>query len=305
MSAQERLEAFKVALGAGRSVETRRGNFHYARLGAGQPILLLHGWPEFWLTWRHNLLPLAEHFDVIAPDLRGFGESVGNEPTPGTPLTPEIIAEDLVSLLDSIGIRTVGLVAHDIGAVAAQTLARSYPERVSRLFFFNCPHPGIARSWADAESLPETWYQYFNQTELALRLVGYNRDTLRLYLEFILSRWAFDPHAFDEDLELWVDTFMRPGVLEGGFAWYIGIDESRRSSIRYGAPALSKVEHPAQILWGKHDPVLRAEWADGMISYFSNIQIHICEDAGHFVHYEQPQQANRQIISFFLSSLQN
>lgn len=303
MSAGERLVALKAMLGAGKFVETPRGRFHYARLGAGHPILLLHGWPEFWLTWRHNILPLADHFDVIAPDLRGFGESVGHEPAPGTPLTPEIIAEDIVWLLDALGVREVGLVAHDVGAVAAQTLARSYPERICGIFFFNCPHPGIAGAWADADSLPETWYQYFNQTELALRLAGYNRDTLRMYLQFILSRWSFDPHAFDEDLELWVDTFMRPGVLEGGFAWYIGIDESRRSLIRHGAPALSKINHPTCVLWGEQDPVLRAEWADGLNSYFNDIQITTCEDAGHFVHYEQAQQANNQIMSFFASLL--
>jgi pimeloyl-ACP methyl ester carboxylesterase len=299
MSAQGRLEALKATLGAGKFVETPRGRFHYARVGAGQPILLLHGWPEFWLTWRHNLRPLAEHFDVIAPDLRGFGESVGHEPAPGGPLTPDIIAEDIVSLLDAIDVRTVGLVAHDVGAVAAQTLARSYPERISRVFFFNCPHPGIAGSWADAESLPETWYQYFNQTELAPRLAGYNRDTLRIYLQFILSRWSFDSHAFDEDLELWVDTFMRPGVLEGGFAWYIGIDKPRRASIRHGPTVLPKINHPTRVLWGKHDPVLRAEWAEGLNSYFNDIQIDICDDAGHFVHYEQPERAHRAIVSFF------
>jgi len=299
MSARARLEALKAVLGAGNFAQTPRGRFHYARMGAGPPILLLHGWPEFWLTWRHNLAPLAERFDVIAPDLRGFGESVGHVPAPGSPLTPEIIAEDVVSLLDAIGVRKVGVVAHDVGAVAVQSLARSHPQRISGIFLFNCPHPGIAGAWADADSLPETWYQYFNQTELALSLAGYNGDTLRLYLGFMLSRWSFDPAAFAEDLEFWVEIFQRPGVLEGGFAWYKGIDERRRSSIRNGAPALAKIDHPTRVLWGRHDPVLRVEWADGLKSYFNDIEIAVCENAGHFVHYEKPQDANDSISQFF------
>lgn len=299
MSAQSRLEGFKRSLGAGQFADTPRGRFHYARMGAGPVVLLLHGWPEFWLTWRHNLPVLAGHFDVIAPDLRGFGESVGRLPPAGTPLTPEIIADDVIAILDFAGVDRVGLVAHDVGAVAAQTLALNYPDRISGLFLFNCPHPGIAQLWADAESLPETWYQYFHQTEVAPRLVGYNQDTLRMYLKYILSRWSYKPDTFDNDLELWVETFMRPGVLEGGFAWYKGIDERRRSSIRHGAPVLPKISHPTRVLWGRHDPVLRAEWSGGLESYFLNIDTHICDNASHFVHYEQPEEANKSIISFF------
>ena len=116
---------------------------HYVRHGAGLPLVLLHGWPEFWLTWRKNIGPLADHFDVIAPDLRGFGES----DKPALPAlegyTLDHHVEDLRGLAAALGLGRFGIVSHDVGAYVAQAFARTYPEHLIGLFFFNCPYPGI------------------------------------------------------------------------------------------------------------------------------------------------------------------
>lgn len=298
MSPAIRLETLTRELGAGRFVELPDLRVHYARLGAGRPVILLHGWPEFWLTWRRNLPALAQDFDVVAPDQRGFGDSLSRNRPAGAPLTPEILADDLVGLMDALGLRRAAVVAHDVGAVAAQSLARRHPDRVVGLFFFNCPYPGIAERWAGADALPHTWYQYFNQTPLALKLAGYNRDTVELYIGHILSAWSRDPGAFESDLALWTEVFAREGRLESGFAWYKGIDAARRQSIREGAPVLPRIAHPTRVYWGRHDPVLRAEWVDGLPAYFETIRCDLCDDAGHFVHYERPEDANREMRRF-------
>jgi pimeloyl-ACP methyl ester carboxylesterase len=117
---------------------------HYVREGRGEPLILLHGWPEFWWGWHRNIPTLAKRFDVIAPDLRGFGDT---RDTGGQPAGPDVHARDILGLADALGLDRFGLVAHDVGAYVAQQIARSAPERLTGLFFFNGPYPGIGRRW--------------------------------------------------------------------------------------------------------------------------------------------------------------
>lgn len=295
----ETLDDLKVKYGAGNYLEANGCRFHFARMGKGPPLLLVHGWPEFWLTWRHNLPDLSEKFDVVAPDLRGFGGSRSLDRLPGAALTPQQISDDLAAFMDALSIEQAGFVSHDVGAQGVQAFARNHPDRVTAMYFFNCPHPGIGRRWADADRLPETWYQYFNQLPLAAELVGHNRETCRLYIGHILSHWSHDPHTFDADLDHWVDNFMQPAALEGGFAWYKGVDAARRDLIRNGPPKLPVIPHRTRVLWGEFDPILPTEWMDTLPSIFSDLDAEICRSTGHFVHYEAPKTVNADIIRFF------
>ncbi len=131
----------------GNFVEKPDLSIHYVRAGRGAPIVLLHGWPEFSYVWKHNLPSLSQHFDVIAPDLRGFGKTRRKGPRRegGTP--PELLAEDLREFLDALGLPRVAIVSHDVGAFVAQAFAQTYPDRVSALFFFNVPYAGIGARW--------------------------------------------------------------------------------------------------------------------------------------------------------------
>jgi pimeloyl-ACP methyl ester carboxylesterase len=273
---------------------------HYVRHGEGDfPLVLLHGWPEFWFTWRKNVMPLAESFDVVAPDLRGFGDTE----KPGLPDPPSCLLEDLVEdlrgLADTLEFEQFGIVSHDVGAYVAQGFARNYPDRLSGLFFFNCPYPGIGERWAEADHINEIWYQSFNQQPWAASLVGENRRTWETYIHHFLDHWAHEPGLFDGDLETWVDNFMKPGSLQGGFNWYISTNEARIELIRNGPPELPKIETPTRVLWGESDSVLRVEWVDRLGDYFADYTFAPAREAGHFVHYERPDLANREILEFF------
>jgi pimeloyl-ACP methyl ester carboxylesterase len=272
---------------------------HYVRHGEGFPLVLLHGWPEFWYTWRKNVPVLAGEFDVVAPDLRGFGDT----DKPGLPDPPKELlgnlVEDLRGLVDSLGFERFGVVSHDVGAYVAQGFARKYPERLVGLFFFDCPYPGIGRRWADPDSINEIWYQTFNQQPWAATLVGENGKTCETYFRHFLDHWAHEPGLFDEDLGLWVDNFMQPGNLQGGFDWYIGTNESRLDLIRNGPADLPQIETPTRIRWGESDSVLKIEWADRLGDYFADLDFAPMKEAGHFAHYERPDLANREISDFF------
>ena len=268
---------------------------HYVRQGAGPKLVLLHGWPEFWYTWRKNIPVLSERFDVIAPDLRGFGDSDKPSHIPSV----SDYADDIIKLLDALDIEHAGLVGHDVGAFVMQDLAQRYQDRINGLFFFNCPHPGIGTRWLDHGHYKELWYQSFNQMDWSAELVGYSRDTCRLYFRHFLNHWSCTQGCFDEDLEVWVDNFMKPGNLEGGFNWYRAVAEYRQEIIENGVPDTPPIETPCYVLWGKDDAVLRAEWSDNIKEQFRNATVEIAERAGHFVHYERPSLANQRIMSFF------
>jgi pimeloyl-ACP methyl ester carboxylesterase len=282
-----------------RQVDANGINIHYVRHGDGSPLVLLHGWPEFWYTWRKNIPVLAADFDVIAPDLRGFGDT----DKPGLPDPPNRLlgdfVEDLLALADSLGFERFGIVSHDVGAYVAQGFARKYPERLSGLFFFDCPYPGIGRRWASPDSINEIWYQTFHQQPWAASLVGENRETCEAYFRHFLERWSHEPGIFDEDLDLWVENFMKPGNLQGGFDWYTSTNESRLDLIRNGPPELPKIETPTRIRWGESDSVLKVEWADRLGDYFADLDFAPMREAGHFAHYERPDLANREISDFF------
>ena len=269
---------------------------HYVREGEGQPVVLLHGWPEFWWGWHRNIPALAEHFDVIAPDFRGFGDTAE---TATEPAGPDVHARDILALADALGLARFGLVAHDVGAYVAQAIARQAPKRITGLFFFNGPHPGIGRRWVDPEQVREIWYQSFNQLPWAPALVGHNRETCRLFFEGMLLHWSHAAGAFDGQIDHFVDNFLKPGNIEGGFAWYRASHAARMALVRDGAPELPKIEVPARFFWGRHDPVLRCEWMDRVDDYFADAQTEIAEGAGHFVHFETPEPANQRVIEFF------
>jgi len=272
---------------------------HVARAGAGKPLVLLHGWPEFWYVW-HKVLPLlADQYELIMPDLRGFGATEkpyeGKSDQNGAP----IMSEDLAALADGLGLKKFGLISHDVGSLIAQVFAREHAERLTGLFFFNCVHPGIGQRWLVPEHLAEIWYQSFQQKDWAAELIGASRDTCRIYLKNMLAHWAHDDNAFADDLDIWVDNFMAPGNLQGGFNWYVSANAARLAMMKGTAPTLPPIETPTFVLWGRHDPVIKAEWSDTIGEHFTQATVEIAADAGHFVHYEQPDLAAEKISTFF------
>ena len=164
-------------------VRANGATFHVARLGGGRPLLLLHGWPEFWLTWEPVMMRLADRFTLYAPDLRGFGDS----DKPDGPFGADQQAADMLALLDALGLAQAGIIGHDVGGALMQPLAGLAPERISGLFFFDFVYPGIGARMAEPERLNNIWYQSFHQMEMAPDLVGMSRESCRLYIGHFLE----------------------------------------------------------------------------------------------------------------------
>ncbi len=269
---------------------------HYVRLGQRQPVLLLHGWPGFWYDWRRVLVLLSGIADVIAPDFRGFGDSDKPDVLPADGYTAEILAEDLIALLDGLGISQVVVAAYDIGATVAQTLALHRPERVRALALFNPAYPGIGERRFEPSAQREFWYQHFHALAWSDRLIAHDRETVRRYLAQLLR-----PLVWSE------------GAVKASIAYYPGrayvstIASSSRSRTASRARAAgrqaqaaptsgdTRIRQPTVITWGELDPVIPAAWADRLGDTFPEHELSLLPGIGHFVPIEAPERTIESI----------
>lgn len=267
---------------------------HYVRQGAGEPLLLIHGWPGFWFEWHPNIDALAGHYDVIAPDMRGYAYSDKPDVAPEAGYTDTAYADDIRGLIDSLGFAKVRIVSHDFGAIWVQRFARLYPERLAKLMLFDPPYPGIGARWFEVPHVLNTWYQLFHQQPWAEDLVGSSRKATEIYLRHFLSAWCAKPGVWtDDEIAAYVEAYSQPGALRGGFNCY-------RAALRGGAfaGADKKVETPTRVLWGDGDSIIPFAWSDRLGDFFANFELKKMEGLGHFMMREDPERINAEILDF-------
>jgi pimeloyl-ACP methyl ester carboxylesterase len=277
------------------TVRANGAAFHVARAGQGRPLLLLHGWPEFWLSWEPVMTRLADRFTLYAPDLRGFGDS----DKPIGLFGPDQQASDMLALMDALGIKQAGIVGHDVGGALMQPLARNAPERIAGLFFFDFVYPGIGPRMAEPERLNNIWYQSFHQMEMAPALVGATRASCRSYISHFLKAWSHRKDAFDEVIDDFTDNFLKAGNLEGGFAHYKAAHAGRVKMMKGEAPGPPPIAVPTCVRWAEHDPLFPYAWTDRLGETFTNLDLAMFAGVGHFPHREDPDRAASEIAGFF------
>jgi pimeloyl-ACP methyl ester carboxylesterase len=267
---------------------------HYVRQGAGEPLLLIHGWPGFWYEWHMNIGALAQHYDVIVPDMRGYAYSDKPDLAPEVGYTDTAFAEDIKAICDFYHFDRVRIVSHDFGAIWVQRFARLYPERLHKLMLFDPPYPGIGARWFELPHVFNTWYQLFHQQPWAEDLVGSSPRGTQIYLHHFLSAWSANKDLWtDAEIAAYVEAYSQPGALRGGFNCY-------RAALRGGAftGADKKVETPTRVLWGDSDSIIPFAWSDKLGDFFANFELKKMEGVGHFMMREAPDRVNAEIIDF-------
>jgi pimeloyl-ACP methyl ester carboxylesterase len=273
-------------------------SINVARYGEGKPLLLLHGWPEFWLIWRPVIGRLGRHFHLLAPDLRGFGDTGKPTAGPDATATADRHAEDMFALMDALGFSRFGVVGSDLGAYVAQAMSHRAPERLEGTLYFCTPYPGLGSRYGQPGQLIEVWYQYFQQLPWAADLVGSSRDSCRTYFKYFFDHWSGDnPKVFANEIEIYVDNFMKPGNIQGGFDWYLSSAPQRRLWLEGKLPPKPQITVPTRFVWGRYDPLIPPDWSDRLGDYWENYTITSAE-AGHYVHAEQPELAANEIFEF-------
>lgn len=240
---------------------------------------------------------LADRFDLIAPDLRGFGSS--DKPT--GPFGPNEQTEDLVALVKVLGVAPVGVVSHDIGASIAQFFARKHPELIAGLFFFNFMYPGIGKRFTAPEHLQHVWHTWFNQSNAAVEVLDASPESVRRFVTYFLRIWTHRKEAIDDaTIEAFVVNFQRPGNIAGGFAHYRAVAAQRRAEAAESPPPPQPIALPTCVRWTECDPTLPVAWADRLGEFFPDVDFAPFPDAGHFPHHEQPDRAAEEIAAFFV-----
>jgi epoxide hydrolase 4 len=260
---------------------------HVVSEGSGPPVLLLHGFPEFWYSWRQQLEALAAAgFTAVAPDLRGYGLS--DKPAGVDSYRIERLGGDVVGLIRALGGRA-HVVGHDWGGAIAWWVAAAHPDRCDRLVTINGPHGGaLLRAAASPAQLLRSWYILFFQLPyLPERMVlapGFVRRTLRHHA-------AGDETFTEEDLARYEEALHRPGAAAAAINYY-------RAALRHLPLLPAPVTRPALVVWGERDRSLGPEVLRQLTGAARDVRVERLPDAGHFAHQDRPAEVNRLLVEF-------
>src|SRR5215211_5726089 len=264
---------------------------HYVIGGQGDPVVLLHGWPETWYAWHHVIPALAKNYTVIAPDLRGLGDSS----KPVTGYDGKTLAEDIHQLVTQLEFKTIFLVGHDIGTQVAYSYAAAHPTEVKRLAVMELTIPGFV----PAGRMP-LWWVIFHQTPDVPEALVQGKEMM--YLSWFFHNLAYNPAAITQaDINEYVSHYSAPGGMRAGFEHYRAFPQDAIQNQNYSK---TKLTMPVLALGGSYIPVLGGNITMpsiiyGMQQLAENVQGIKVPNSGHFIPEEQPQFLINQLSNFF------
>lgn len=261
----------------------------YDRTGAGPAVVLLHGWPGDRTDYR-DLLPKLAGCQVVAPDLRGFGESDKHPADPAAQYDAKAQARSVAALITELGLDRPVVAGYDIGSRIAQAVAREQPGLV-RALVISPPLPGIGDRILSPRAQQEFWYQPFHQLGLSTELIDGRPDLVRAYLRHFWSHWSGpDFELGHEHLEHLVSMYGRPGAFASSVAWYRSRAGSIATSVAEQAPGpADRIAVPSTVLWPEHDPLFPRQWSDRLDEFFTDARLIPLDGAGHFTPLERPE----------------
>jgi pimeloyl-ACP methyl ester carboxylesterase len=264
-------------------------SLEYDRRGDGPPVVLLHGWPGT-RTDHRALVPLLEGFDVVVPDLRGFGESDKHVADPAEQYSAAGQARSVAGLLRELELDGAIVAGYDVGSRVAQALARAEPDLVRGLVLAP-PLPGIGRRILTPDAMREFWYQPFHRLDLAERLIDGDADAVRAYLRHFWEHWS-GPGLMvtDADLDALVEHYAKPGAFVASINWYRAGSGGVAMSLAEQTPAPEdRIRQPTRVLWPEHDPLFPREWADRLGDFLADFTLTDMPGTGHFSPLEAPE----------------
>ena len=279
---------------AHRWVDVGELRLHCVEAGTGPLVVLLHGFPEFWYAWRHQLPALADAgYRVVAPDLPGYNTS--DKPPRVRDYQPRVLAQNLADLIGALGAGSAAVAGHDWGGGLAWLLAMHHPERVQRLIVLNAPHPiRFLKGLTSPRQLLRSWYILaFQLPWLPERLIA-ARDFQAL--RRALRQQPTRPGAFTaQDIDRYMAAAAQPGALRAAINYY-------RAAVRANLLAqmhnLRRVDIPTLIIWGDQDRYLGRELAEPDRAWVPEVRVERIPQASHWVQADAPQRVNQLMVDF-------
>ncbi|MBE0009722.1 MULTISPECIES: alpha/beta fold hydrolase [unclassified Arthrobacter] len=267
---------------------------HVAEAGSGDPLLLLHGFPQHWWEWRKVLPALAHHHRVIAPDLRGAGWT----DAPASGYHREQLLADLLGLLDALNLEKVSLLTHDWSSLVAYQLCLQHPDRVRKHLALSIPPPffDFDRRLVAAILRGAPYNLVVPLPFVGPQLLGKRDQALVRYLLLQYSgEGAFTP----EDLDIFAGRFTDPARARAGSALYRRFIQPEGVRALKGTYRSTLLTTDTRVLLGAKDTVMSAELVHGYEAYASDVTLEVVDHAAHFIVDDRPDVVRDQALAYF------
>ena len=291
------LQTSRISLPTGVTLNVQAGGAE-----EGEPVVLLHGFPESHRTWRAVAPDLARDHFVVAPDQRGFAGS--DKPGEVEAYRTDRIVADLVALADALGLKRFTLAGHDWGGAVAWLAALRHPDRIARLVIVNAPHPLVFQKSVIDDAAQRAASQYISAFRNPMMEKGIEAMGLDAFYAKTFGGHADLDRLPAEERQAYLDQWSRPGALTAMLNWY------RASEIVVPAPGedapapawtqlpFPHVTVPTLVIWALRDKALLPVQLDGLDALVDDLRIVTVADAGHFVPWEQPEPVIAAIRDF-------
>jgi pimeloyl-ACP methyl ester carboxylesterase len=255
---------------------------HVAEAGAGDPLVLLHGWPQHWWEWRGLIPRLAESHRVICPDLRGLGWS----DAPARGYEKEQLADDVLALLDALELDRVRLIGHDWGGYVGFLLCIRRPERFERFVALNTGHPFVPVDLRALSTMWRFWYQWLIATP------GLGKAVVRRGF-MLRAGWTPEEH------ECFAAPLREPARAAATVQIYRTFQTRDLPAIARGRYRRERLRTPTLFLHGADDSVIRPALLRGFDAHADDMRLELVEGVGHFIADEQPDLVAERALEFF------
>jgi len=267
---------------------------HYVEAGEGPLVVLLHGFPEFWYSWRFQIPALAEAgFRVVAPDMRGY--NLSDKPKGVESYALERLARDVERLIGALGEERAVVVGHDWGGIVAWAVAMLHPGRVERLVILNVPHPDrFSRGLRTPRQLLKSSYAFVFQ-------IPWLPERVLRAGDFALVRSVFRndpvrPGTFGgDDIDRYVEALSRPGALTAAINYYRAL---ARRAPTVARALRRRIGAPVMVIWGQRDLFLVPELARPNPALVPDARVERLPDASHWVQQDRPERVNALLLDF-------
>jgi pimeloyl-ACP methyl ester carboxylesterase len=265
---------------------------HVAEAGAGEPVVLLHGWPQHWYLWRDVIGPLAARYRVICPDLRGFGWSQA----PRGRYDKETLAGDVIALIEGLGLERVRLAGHDWGGLVGFLTCLRRPDLVERFLVLNMIHP-----WPklDPRTLLDFWrplHAYVLSTPVVgERLLRHSPATVRGLLQLAARSGTFTP----PELDAFADPLTEPARARATVALYRAFVTRELPALVGGRYADARLRTPTLLLFGTDDLAITQRALRGFEHHADDMELELVPGVGHFIVDERPKLVTERALAFF------
>jgi epoxide hydrolase 4 len=262
--------------------------YHYAEAGEGPLLVLLHGFPESWWSWRQQIMTLADAgHRVIAPDQRGYGDTDRRGPYDLDTLTA-----DTCALIRALGAENADICGHDWGGAVAWHLASTRPAFVRKLAVLGCPHPAQLASAlrTSRQQLRRSWYMFLFQLPWLPE---------RLLPRFVQGAYQKRTRLKDDDIRPFIEGVSKPGAARAMLGWYRAA--FRSALLRwFKPPKYAPIQAETLLVWGENDFELGYDdLVPGTERHAPRLEVAVVKGAGHFFHEEEPEQVNHLLRDFF------